>query len=49
MKYVVLSDRRYMNSFATYTQAEDLREELERKGHRNVIIVTYEEWKTGNF
>lgn len=46
MKYVVLMNMQYMNSFRTYSEACDLRDKLERDFPNNIIdIVNYDEYK----
>ena len=37
MKYVVLMNMQYMNSFRTYSEACDLRDKLERDFPNNII------------
>ena len=46
MKYVVLMNMQYMNSFRTYSEACDLRDKLEKDFSNNIIdIVNYDEYK----
>ena len=42
MKYVVLADGKYLNCFASYTEACELRDRLIAKGWQGVTVETAE-------
>lgn len=40
MKYEVRVNNNYMNSFKTYSEAVELRDNLLAKGFKNVVIIS---------